>query len=275
MPLVARRIGSFVVTAMVVLGLVTARSSPVAAADITIPAAEQTMLNALNADRSKAGLIAVRLDTRLGAIARARSTDMAAKHYFGHTQPDGRTVFDIIESKGITWYGAGEIIAWNTEAGFADSASAANASWLASAGHKAIVLSTSYNYVGVGLAIDASSGHRIWTAVFMKGPDRTGGWVTMDPVVQPAVAAASVPSYRSVTVSWRGGDVRLVVLTAGLRSYQVQARTDGGAWVRFGAATTATSRGIRVWPGHTYDMRVRACDKAGNCGAWASVPLRG
>ncbi|MFL5679071.1 MAG: CAP domain-containing protein [Chloroflexota bacterium] len=275
MPLVARRIGSFVVTATVVLGLVTARSSPVAAADITTSAAEQTMLNALNADRAKAGLVAVRLDTRLGAIARARSTDMASKHYFGHTQPDGRTVFDIIESKGITWYGAGEIIAWNTEAGLAESAAVANAAWLASAGHKAIVLSTSYNYVGVGLAIDASNGHRIWTAVFMKGPDRTGGWVTMDPVVQPAVAAASVPSYRSVTVSWRGGDIRLVVLTAGLRSYQVQARTDGGAWVWFGAATTATSRGIRVWAGHTYDMRVRACDKAGNCGAWASVALRG
>ena len=47
------------------------------------------------------------------AIARARSADMVAKHYFSHTQPDGRNVFDILTAQHITWYGAGEIIAWN------------------------------------------------------------------------------------------------------------------------------------------------------------------
>ena len=274
MSLVVRRLASFVFTATVLLGLVSVGAVPAAATDLTIAGAEQRMLSLLNADRANAGLVAVRLDTRLAAIARARSVDMATKHYFGHTQPDGRSVFDILTAKGITWYGAGEIIAWNTSSALADSATAANTAWLGSAVHKSIIMSTSYNYVGIGLAIDASNGHRLWTAVFMKGPDRTGGWVTLDSVVEPLALDATATS-RSATVTWRGGDIRLAVLTAGFRDYQVQGRTDAGAWVWFRTSTTATSLGIRIWKGHTYDMRVRACDRAGNCGTWRSVALFG
>ena len=274
MPVVARRFVSLAFVFAVAVGSFAARPAPAAAADMTVTAAEQTMLNLLNADRTNAGLIPIRIDSRLSAIARARSTDMATKHYFGHTQPDGRTVFDIIQAKGITWYGAGEIIAWNTWPTLADSATTANNGWLASPDHRAIVMSSSYNYIGVGLAVD-STGKKLWTAVFMKGPDRTGGWVTMNPVTQPAMVSVAATAYRNTTVSWRGGDIRLVVLTAGLRSYQVQARTDGGTWVWFSTSTTSTSRTIRLWAGHAYEMRVRACDRAGNCGTWRSVALNG
>src|SRR4051794_19698644 len=138
----------------------------------TINAAESAMVTALNADRTAAGLVAVRVDPRLMSIARARSADMVAKSYFSHTQPDGRNVFDILSDAGITWYGAGEIIAWNTYP-MTSTTAAANSQWMNSPGHHAIVVSTSYNYVGVGLAVD-STGKKLWTAVFMKGPDRTG-----------------------------------------------------------------------------------------------------
>lgn len=275
MSLVLRRLAPLAFAGAIVVGSLTGRPTPVAAADLTVTAAEQAMLNLLNGDRTKAGLVPIRLDSRLTAIARARSADMASKHYFGHTQPDGRTVFDIISAKGITWYGAGEIIAWNNWPTLAASAAAANSGWLASPGHRAIVMSTSYNYIGVGLALDAASGKKFWTAVLMKGPDRTGGWVTLNPVTKPSIARVASAPYRTTTVSWRGGDVRLVVLTAGFRNYQVQARTDGGAWVWFSTSTTNTSRGIRLWAGHTYDMRVRACDRRGNCGTWRSVALSG
>ena len=60
------------------------------------------------------------------AIARARSADMATKHYFSHTQPDGRNVFDILSAQKITWYGAGEIIAWNNYPTLETSIAAAN-----------------------------------------------------------------------------------------------------------------------------------------------------
>lgn len=269
-----RRLAPVAFAVAIVVGSL-AGPAPTAAADLTVTAAEQAMLDLLNGDRTRAGLVPVRVDSRLSAIARARSTDMASKGYFGHTQPDGRTVFDIIPAQGIRWYGAGEIIAWNNWPTLAESAAAANSGWLGSPGHRAIVMSTSYNYIGVGLAIDAASGKKFWTGVFMKGPDRTGGWVTLKPVSEPGIARVASARYRTTVVSWRGGDVRLVVLTAGFRKYQVQARTDGGAWVWFRTATTNTSQAIRLWAGHTYEMRVRACDRVGNCGAWRSVALSG
>jgi uncharacterized protein YkwD len=274
-----RRFASVALTAALLVGATAVSAAPAAAADITISAAESLMVRALNADRAAAGLVPVRVDGRLAAIARARSVDMATKHYFSHTQPDGRTVFDIISAKGIKWYGAGEIIAWNTWPTLADSVTAANTGWLNSPTHRSIIMATSYNYMGVGVAIDGS-GKKLWTAVFMKGPDRTGGWVTMNAVPQAATVSiasdtTAIAAYRSVGVSWRGGDVRLVVLTAGFRNYQIQRRVDLGSWSWVTTWTTSTSRSFRLYSRHRYDIRVRACDRVGNCGRWGYVTLYG
>jgi uncharacterized protein YkwD len=136
-----------------------------------VSAEESAMVAALNADRAAAGLVAVRTDSRLMAIARARSADMVAKDYFSHTQPDGRNVFDILSAQRITWYKAGEIIAWNNYP-LDVTTSTANRQWMDSPGHHAIIVATDFNYVGVGLAVQASTGQKFWTAVFMKGSHR-------------------------------------------------------------------------------------------------------
>jgi uncharacterized protein YkwD len=271
-----RRFAVAALAAALLLGMSSARPAPTAAADITISAAENLMAQTLNADRAAAGLVPVRLDGRLMAIARARSADMAAKNYFSHTQPDGRTVFNILNAKAIKWYSAGEIIAWNTWPTLSDSVTAANNGWLGSPTHRSIIMATSYNYMGIGLAVDGS-GKKYWTAVFIKGPDRTGGWVTIAPM--PETAALSIASAtansRLVSLNWQGGDIRLVVLTAGFRNYQIQRRIDGGAWVWVSTWTTTTSRTIKAYVGRTYDFRFRACDRAGNCGRWAVVRFHG
>jgi hypothetical protein len=207
------------------------------------------------------------------AVARARSTNMAVLHYFSHTQPDGKTVFSLLNAAGITWYGAGEIIAWNTNPTFADSALRARDGWLASPGHRAIVLSADYNYVGIGLAVDAVSGRNLWTGVFMKGPDRTGGYASFGPAPSTVIPAGA--SNVTVAITWSGGDVQLQTLTAGFKHFQLRIRTDGGPWTTWAAATTATSRTLRVWKGHRYDVEVSSCDKVGNCGAWARLSLAG
>ena len=270
-----RRFAVAALATALLLGASGARPAPTAAADLTISAAENLMGQTLNADRAAAGLVPVRLDGRLMAIARARSADMAAKNYFSHTQPDGRTVFNILNASGIKWYSAGEIIAWNTWPTLSDSVTAANNGWLGSPTHRSIIMATSYNYMGIGLAVDGS-GKKYWTAVFMKGPDRTGGWVTIAPQPQTAaLSIASVSNSRVVSLNWSGGDIRLVVLTAGFRNYQIQRRIDGGAWVWVSTWTTTTSRTIRAYVGRTYDFRFRACDRAGNCGRWAVVRFHG
>jgi uncharacterized protein YkwD len=239
-----------------------------AADPMTISEAELAMVDALNVDRTTRGLVPVRIDSRLMAIARARSVDMATKHYFSHTQPDGRNVFDILSAQKITWYNAGEIIAWNNYPTLETSVAAANSQWLNSPGHKAIIVSTTFNYVGVGLALEAGTGKKIWTAVYMKGPDRTGARAT---AAAPTIAAGSTAGTKRVTVNWTGADVKLQVLTSGLHSFQVQRRVDGGAWATLWSSTTAKSLSQDLAANHTYEFRVAARDKAGNWGAWSTV----
>jgi uncharacterized protein YkwD len=168
------RLGARLAT-VAILGLLAASlAAPAGAAAATDPwtidQAEQAMVGLLNHDRTAAGLVPVQTEARLMAIARARSVDMATKHYFSHTQPDGRMVFDILNAQHIAWYGAGEIIAWNNYPGLELSTANANSQWMNSPGHKAIVLSTTLNYVGVGLAIDAWTGKKLWTAVYIRAP---------------------------------------------------------------------------------------------------------
>jgi len=202
------------------------------------------------------------------SIARNRSNDMSAKNYFSHTQPDGRNVFDLIAAAKITWYGAGEIIAWNTYPTLSTSAQAANTGWLNSPTHRSLILSTSFNYVGVGLAVQPGTGKKYWTAVFLKGPDRTGARAT---TATPTIASGTTASTKKVTVTWSGADVKLQVLTSGFHSYQVQRRTDGGAWTTVWSSTTNRSLTLQLATKHTYEFRVAARDKAGNWGAWSTV----
>jgi uncharacterized protein YkwD len=273
-----QRLAAMAGVALLVSAFVAPATAAAATDPWTVSQAEQEMVKLLNADRTSAGLVPVQVDSRLMAIARARSTDMATKHYFSHTQPDGRNVFDILTAQKITWYGAGEIIAWNNYPTLELSTPTANSQWMNSPGHKAIVMSTTLNYVGVGLAIDASSGKKYWTAVYIKGPDRTGATSTTK---APAVTDGTTSATKRVTVSWTGADVRLQVLTSGFNYWQVQRRTDGGAWTTVWASTTQPSMTLELRGGHTYEFRTAARDKAGNWGAWSTVsaklpgPLRG
>jgi uncharacterized protein YkwD len=253
---------------LALLGAVLVAPTPTAADDTTtVSAAETAMVAALNADRSQRGLVPVRVDPRLMAIARARSADMVANNYFGHTQPDGRTVFDIIGASGITWFGAGEIIAWNNYPTLDTSLQRSNLDWLNSPAHYAIVVSTAYNYVGVGLAVDPATGKKFWTAVYLKGPDRTGARARAR---TPSVLAGSTSTRRRVNVSWSGADVRLQVLTSGLYTFRVQRRTDGGPWVTVKSSTTRTSLSFDLPRYHTYQFRIQARDRAGNWGFWSA-----
>jgi uncharacterized protein YkwD len=230
----------------------------------TLTAQEAKVVSLLNADRTALGLVPVRVDSRLMAIARARSADMIAKHYFSHTLPDGRNVFDILTASNLTWFSAGEIIAWNNYP-MDVTASTANRQWMNSPGHKAVVVSTGFNYVGVGLAVDAATGKKMWTAVFMKGPDRTGARVALG---APTISSGPTTTTRKVNLAWSGADVRLQVLTAGLHHYLLQRRLDGGEWTTV-TGTTGRALTVVASKGHYYEYRIAAYDRAGNRGAWS------
>ena len=257
----ARRLSPLAFAFILVVGLVPSAI----AADTTdtsgsaISAAEKSVLTLTNRRRVAAGL---------GALARERAAYMAETGEFSHTESNGTDVFDMIVDANIKWYGAGEIIAWNTAAALDYSAAFAVQGWMASPTHRAIVMSSGYNYVGFGLAI-SSSGRRYWAGVYIKGPDRTGAWAKVTNDAKRNLSS----TYVRVWVQWSGHDTRLQVLTSGLRYYQIQRRRNGAYWYDYGT-TTSTST-VKRWYRHsTYEFRVRARDWAGNWGAWDLIVIK-
>jgi uncharacterized protein YkwD len=280
------RIRRFAPLAIALLSFAAIGGPTAVSATTVTDQAEADLIRLLNRDRAEAGLVPLQRYSRLMAIAGARSYDMATKHYFSHRQPDGRTAFDMIDATGITWYLAAEDIAWNNYGDLRGSAIMANNQWMASSAHRAAIMSSSYNYVGVGVSIDKSNGHKLWTAIFLKKPDHTGGWVQFNQTSDSgttqsgstttnSVSTTETSGPRSITVSWQGGDVRLSTLTSGFDHYQIRKKTDSGLWTWVTRSTTSRSRTFTAYPGHRYYLAVRACDRRGNCGVWRYISVAG
>lgn len=228
-------------------------------------AAESIVLKRINTERKDRGLRAIRMDGRIRAVAQARSQDMVDRAYFSHTDPDGKLPWDHLKDAGIAYYAAGEIIAMNGTSPIDAAAVRAVQQWMGSSGHKAQIVSTSFNYAGVGVAV-AENGASYWTVVFIEGADRTKPKATL-------TKASSAVGSSTAKLRWSGTDPKLVTHTAGLASYDVQRRTGGGTWTTIRSRTTATSLTKSGTTGVRYEFRVRARDKAGNIGAWS--PVRG
>lgn len=221
----------------------------------------------MNRERTNLGLVPLRIDPDLMAIARDRADVMAANDVMSHTEPNGQKVFDRLTAAGITWYSAGEIIAWNNYPTEALSVAESMYAWMHSPGHHDIIVSTGYNYVGFGAAVSAT-GLRYYAGVFVQEPDETGAWAKFGTISKHAVSHHRV----RVTLRWSGGDTRLQVLTAGLRYYEVQRRRVGGKWYSWGV-TTSTHRTITWARPYDHEVRVRARDRAGNWGPWKVVRI--
>jgi hypothetical protein len=71
-----------------------------------------------------------------------------------------------------------------------------------------------------------------------------------------------------VTVAWTGSDVG----PAGMHGYEVGRSYDGQPFEIIGS-TSSQAFNWSIDPGHTYQFRVRARDKAGNVGAWKAGPI--
>ncbi|MFL5676563.1 MAG: CAP domain-containing protein [Chloroflexota bacterium] len=228
--------------------------------------AERDLVTLTNRQRASYGLIDLRMDPDLMAIARDRAEVMAANELMSHTEPDGRKVWDRLNDAHITWFAGGEILAWNHYPTEYTTAEAIRA-WMASPGHHDIMVSTGYNYVGFGAAVSAS-GIRYYAGVFIREPDETGALARFGSISKRSVDH----THTRVTIRWSGADRRLQVLTSGLRYFQVQRRRVGGAWHSW-PITTATHRTVTWSKAYDREVRVRARDRAGNWGSWKVIRI--
>ncbi len=108
-------------------------------------AAEYTMFDMVNKERTAHGLEPVVFSSVLQEVARGHSQDMLQRGYFSHITPEGLSPFDRMKEAGIGYGSAGENIA------LAPSVDLAMKGFMDSPGHKANILSPNFKKLGVGV----------------------------------------------------------------------------------------------------------------------------
>lgn len=125
-----------------------------------LTAAEQQMLDLVNAERTKNGLQPLQADMELTKLARMKSQDMINRGYFDHNSPTYGSPFDMMKQYGVTYKTAGENLAGNR------SVQAAHTALMNSAGHRANILNSSFTHIGIGIVEGGSYG-MMFTQMFV------------------------------------------------------------------------------------------------------------
>jgi uncharacterized protein YkwD len=161
-----------------------------AAARATAEAAQRADLNqvgkqiveGINAARAQRGLLLLRSDVALTQIASDRSTDMVARNYFSHYDPQTgqQPLLRYLQATNFSYHYAGENIAeikndagwvppWLTVASRYSATELANEfvrGWLNSAEHRVNIYGSSYRRTGVALAVSNDGRRVVATQVF-------------------------------------------------------------------------------------------------------------
>ncbi|MFB6506536.1 MULTISPECIES: CAP domain-containing protein [unclassified Streptomyces] len=120
--------------------------------------AQAAVLALVNQERSKVGCSPLTASSSLASLAQDFSRDMAARGFFDHTDPDGRSPWDRASKAGVKG-----LAAENIARGQAD-AQAVMEAWMDSPGHRANILNCDYKTLGVG--VHQGSGGPWWTQEF-------------------------------------------------------------------------------------------------------------
>ena len=121
---------------------------------------EQRVVQLVNAERVKAGLDELYLDSKISDVARLKSKDMADLNYFAHNSPTYGMAGDMLLKFGITWSAWGENIASGQ-----DTPEIVVNEWMNSPSHRENILSPNFTFIGVGYYVD-SDGTPYWTQMF-------------------------------------------------------------------------------------------------------------
>jgi uncharacterized protein YkwD len=130
-----------------------------AGGDAQVASYQAQILALVNTQRVANKCAALTASKPLDTLAQNFSEEMAARNFFDHTDPDGKTPWDRAKALGITNLG-GENIAMGQQTP-ADVMTA----WMNSPGHRANILNCTYHSLGVGVHF-ATTGGPWWTQDF-------------------------------------------------------------------------------------------------------------
>ena len=108
---------------------------------------ERAAAELVNEAREDSGLKPLEISADLSGKARVKAQDMKKNNYFSHTSPTYGSPFAMMQSLGITYRSAAENIAMGYR-----TAEAVVQAWMNSPSHRANILSTRYDTMGIGFS---------------------------------------------------------------------------------------------------------------------------
>ena len=198
-------------------------------------AAEATLWQLLNGDRTNNGLPPLAKHSTLVSLARWRSKDMVDRDYFSHTiLGTNYQVYHWYDTSGLSWSSGGENIGYNNGYSDADSPIKINEGFMASAGHRANILNPDWSHGGVGaygkdgvMWGGKIRNIRMYTELFIKL--KSTSTATPKPVATPAPTPKPAGA-SSITFAIKGGGDASVDACGAMHHYRTYAV---GSQVRF------------------------------------------
>ncbi|MDH5533216.1 MAG: CAP domain-containing protein [Candidatus Pacebacteria bacterium] len=127
-----------------------------------------------NAERARAGLAPLTVNSKLTSAALSKGQDMFNDQYWAHIAPDGKEPWSFIGESGYTYRVAGENLARD----FSNSTDMMGA-WMRSPTHKANIVNTRYQEIGIAVIDGVLGGHETTLVVQMFGtPQQVAAVVT-------------------------------------------------------------------------------------------------
>jgi len=154
---------------------------------------EQQVAQLVNQERAQRGLKPLIFSQELSRVAEDKAKDMYSRNYFSHTSPTYGSPFDMMRKYGIQFTAAGENIAkgQRTPQEVMDD-------WMNSSGHRANILSTKYNQIGVGYY------NGYWVQMFIYSTKTPQQAPAPSPEERSYDPSPNVPSWQYYTV--KSGD---------------------------------------------------------------------
>lgn len=114
-----------------------------------------------NTYRTENKLGALQRNAQLDSAAIIKVHDMFEKQYFAHESPSGKNSADLVSGVGYDYLWVGENLALGI---FSDEKDLVDA-WMASPGHRANILNSHFEEIGVGVEEGEYEGKHVWIAV--------------------------------------------------------------------------------------------------------------
>lgn len=141
-----------------------------------------------NKERVNKNLPPLVFNNQLSQAAQEKAKDMFSKNYWAHNSPDGKTPWVFIVNANYEYSYAGENLARDFE-----TTEEVVSAWMASPGHKANILSSSYQDIGFAVVTGKLNGRDTTLIVELFGT-RKGGSIASLPVKRlPATQVLSKP----------------------------------------------------------------------------------